>query len=154
MLAAPFASLSKTLCAPNNPNAKTVMFGSAPAGMDAEASNTIGARNPPITIFMSLVKTMALSSARRLRSVPNPESSSHSCCGAPALSLKRVDAAIVPGRRELPPVAGVVYYGFVDPRDRAHTASTITLARIGVALSFALEKHQSARRAGAAPADV
>jgi hypothetical protein len=36
MLAAPFASLSKTLCAPNNPKAKTVIFGLAPAGIDAE----------------------------------------------------------------------------------------------------------------------
>jgi len=56
----PFRFALENALRSKNPNAKTVMFGSAPAGMDAEASNTIGARNPPITIFMSLVKTMAV----------------------------------------------------------------------------------------------
>jgi hypothetical protein len=39
MLAAPFASFSNTLCAPNSPKANTETFGLAPAGIGAEAKN-------------------------------------------------------------------------------------------------------------------
>jgi hypothetical protein len=60
MVAAPFASLSNTLCAPNNPKAKTVTFGLAAAGKDAEAKNTTGARSPAVTILMNLLKIMAV----------------------------------------------------------------------------------------------
>jgi hypothetical protein len=60
MLAAPFASLSNTLCAPNNPKAKTVTFGFAPAGIDAEAKNITGARSPALTNLMSFLNIMAV----------------------------------------------------------------------------------------------
>jgi hypothetical protein len=40
MPAAAFASLSNTLCAPNNPKANTVTFGLAAAGIGADAKNT------------------------------------------------------------------------------------------------------------------
>jgi hypothetical protein len=60
MLAAPFASLSNTLCDPNNPKAKTVTLVLAHAGKDAEAKNITDARCPAVTILMSLLKSMSV----------------------------------------------------------------------------------------------
>ena len=57
MLAAPFASLSNTLCAPNNPKARTVTFGFSAADIDAE--NTTDARSPAVRSLMSLLKIMS-----------------------------------------------------------------------------------------------
>src|SRR5580704_9345646 len=77
MLAAPFASLSNTLCAPNNPKAKTVTFGLAPAGIDAKAKKAAGARSPAATNLMSLLKIMAVLPDRRRSRLPNPVRSDH-----------------------------------------------------------------------------
>jgi hypothetical protein len=60
MLAAPFASLSNTLCAPNNPKAKTVTFGLAPAGNDAETKSKSRARSLVVTDLMSFLNIMAV----------------------------------------------------------------------------------------------
>jgi hypothetical protein len=56
----PFASVSNTLCAPNNPKAKTVTFGFAPAGIDAETKSKNGARSLAVTDLMSFLKIMAV----------------------------------------------------------------------------------------------
>src|SRR6516164_559384 len=77
MLAAPFASLSNTLCAPNNPKAKTVTFGLAPAGIDAEAKNTTEARSPAETNLISLLKIIAVLPDGRRTRLPNPVRSDH-----------------------------------------------------------------------------
>jgi len=57
---APFASLSNTLCAPNNPKANTVTLGLAHAGKGAEAKNITEAKIPAVTILMSLLKTISI----------------------------------------------------------------------------------------------
>jgi hypothetical protein len=93
MLAAPFASLSNTLCAPNNPKAKTVTLGLAPAGIHAEAKKTIGARSPAATILMSLLNIMAVLPDR------NEGEITKSCTKRPLAALGRlvrnVDAGTV-----------------------------------------------------------
>jgi hypothetical protein len=75
MPAAPFASLSNTLCAPNNPKAKTVTFALAPAGIEAETKNTTSARSPAANL-MSLLKIMTVLPDSRIR-LPNPVRSDH-----------------------------------------------------------------------------
>src|SRR5215471_15432431 len=69
MLAAPFASLSNTLCAPYNPKARIVTFGFSPA--DAQAENADAARSPAVRNLMSLLRIMTRSSLdRRQRNYP------------------------------------------------------------------------------------
>ena len=54
MLAAPFASLSNTLCAPNNPKARTATLGLAATARDAGAKNRRAASNCPVPTLISL----------------------------------------------------------------------------------------------------
>jgi hypothetical protein len=53
-----------------------------------------------------------------------------------------VDAAAVPGRNELPPVAGVEYLGFVDPSGGSSDSMTLAIAHLerGVATLDALRE--------------
>jgi hypothetical protein len=44
------------------------------------------------------------------------------------LAREAVDAVVVPGRRELPPVTGVGYMAFVDPSGGSHDAMTLAIA--------------------------
>jgi len=44
------------------------------------------------------------------------------------VSREAVDAVVVPGRRELPPVRGVQYVGFVDPSGGSQDAMTLAIA--------------------------
>ena len=44
------------------------------------------------------------------------------------VSREAVDAAIVPGRRELPPISGITYHAFVDPSGGSSDAMTLAIA--------------------------
>ena len=47
------------------------------------------------------------------------------------VSREAADACVIPGRRELPPVAGVRYFAFVDPSGGSHDSMTLAVAHRG-----------------------
>ena len=64
-----------------------------------------------------------------------------------------VEAAVVPGRFELPPVSGVRYFGFVDPSGGSSDSMTLAIShreKNGVAVLEAI----SERRSPFSPEDV
>jgi hypothetical protein len=64
MLAAPFASLANTLCAPNNPKARTATLGLAAAAIDAGTKNRTAASNSRVPTLISLNMFMVVSPAQ------------------------------------------------------------------------------------------
>ena len=44
------------------------------------------------------------------------------------VSLEALESVITPNRKELPPIPGVTYYGFVDPSGGSHDSFTLGMA--------------------------